>query len=102
MSDLRTRIAAVLWAKDSNYVYTDTDHLVRSWDNVDGVHRTDYYELADALIAAGATMPAPQSDYAKHFCRSGCDCSCCYGMDGCYHVTDPCNCGQAAKDHRHA
>lgn len=62
----------------------------------------DLSDLATALIRELPELqrPVSMSDYATHLCQSGCDCSCCYGMDDCYHVTDPCNCGMAAKEHR--
>lgn len=62
----------------------------------------DLSDLVTALIRELPELqrPVSMSDYATHLCQSGCDCSCCYGMDDCYHVTDPCNCGMAAKEHR--
>ena len=88
--NLRTRIAAAIQTQWTDLTLTDT------WDE-------NCLILADAVIRELGLREehVSMSDYAAHLCQSGCDCSCCYGMDNCYHTADPCNCGKAAKEHCH-
>ena len=56
-----------------------------------------HMHVADALIVAlpELTEPVSSNSYADHFCRGGCDCSCCYGMadEPCHCRDTVCNCG---------
>lgn len=98
--DLRTRIAKVLFALNAGEDW-NMEPLV--WEESTESYRECWFRQADAVIRELPELQQPVSisDYAAHLCQSGCDCSCCYGMDDCYHVTDPCNCGMDAKGHRH-
>ena len=97
--DIRTRIAKAI----AGAVYGHNT-LETVWADLHEDAQDQYFAEADAVIrelGLREEHPVSMSDYAAHLCQFGCDCSCCYGMDNCYHTADPCNCGKAAKEHCH-
>lgn len=99
MTDLRTRIAAALYARAIERLGWN-----RSWDNLGAPSQQLWLDDADAVIrelqSDYTITPKSQSSYADHFCPGGCDCSCCYGAyDVCHCLNERCNCGGDRADH---
>ena len=97
---------AIKWGKA--LAYNDVEALLS--DVIDALNYTTPEPTPEEFADPANWHPIEEHPYLNdpptpptrsQTCLKGCDCSCCYGMYDCYHVTDPCNCGMAAKDHAH-